>query len=122
MPGVNLERLREILQGYHISPEKVYVKPFQISISSYLWIFDSKEPQRQRKALGLTLPTQATIGTSVPFVQAIMTQATEPPSNTYSSTETSVTRTYTPEEAAAINRFGEEVHQRFPRLIETTNM
>ena len=50
------------------------------------------------------------------------TQATEPTSKTYSSTDTSVTRAYTPEEAAAINRFGEEVRQRFPRLIETTNM
>ncbi len=122
MPGVSLERMREILHGYHISPEKVYVKPFQIPISSYLWEFDSKEPQRQREALGLTLPTQATTGTNEPFVPPTTTQATEPPSKTYSSTDTSVTRAYTPEEAAAINRFGEEVRQRFPRLIETTDM
>ena len=121
MPGVRVERMREILQGYHISPEKVYVKPFQIPISSYLWEFDSQEQQRQREALGLTLPTQAITGTSEPFVPPTTTQATEPPGKTYSSTDTSVTRAYTPEEAAAISRFGEEVGQRFPRLIETTN-
>ena len=69
MPGVRVERMREILQGYHISPEKVYVKPFQIPISSYLWEFDSQEQQRQREALGLTVPqsAQATTRTSDPF-------------------------------------------------------
>ena len=90
MPGVSLQRMREILQGYHISPAKVYVKPFQIPISSYLWEIDDGEAQRQREALGLTQqrttatpPTttkkfEPTTRTSEPFVPPTTTRTTEP--------------------------------------------
>lgn len=90
MPGVSLQRMREILQGYHISPAKVYVKPFQIPISSYLWEIGDGEAQRQREALGLTQqrttatpPTttkkfEPTTRTSEPFVPPTTTWTTEP--------------------------------------------
>ena len=115
MPGASLQKMREILQGYQIAPEKVYVQPFQIPISSYLWEFDSNETERQRELLGLTLPqsAQATTRTSDPFAPATTTKTTEP---------TETTRAYTPEEAAAVDRFGEDVRRRFPDLINTTNL
>ena len=123
MPGVSLQRMREILQGYHISPAKVYVKPFQIPISSYLWEIDDGEAQRQREALGLTQqrttatpPTtkkfEPTTRTSEPFSPPTTTQATEP---------AGTTRTYTPEELRAIDVLGEEAVARFPDLKNTTN-
>ena len=123
MPGVSLERMREILQDYHIAPEKVYVKPFQIPISSYLWKIDSKETQRQREALGLTLPqsVQSTTRTSEPVVPPTTTKTTEPTTKTFSSSDPSVTRAYTPEEQRAIQVLGEEAVERFPDLKNTTN-
>ncbi len=122
MPGVSLERMREILQGYHIAPEKVYVKPFQIPISSYLWKFDSGEAQRQRDLLGLTLPqsVQSTTRTSEPFVPTT-TKTTEPTATTKPTEPTWTTRAYTPEEQRAIQVLGEEAVERFPDLKNTTN-
>ena len=123
MPGVSLERMREILQGYHIAPEKVYVKPFQIPISSYLWKFDSGEAQRQRDLLGLTLPqsAQPTTRTSEPFVLPTTTKTTEPTATTKPTEPTWTTRAYTPEEQRAIQVLGEEAVGRFPDLKNTTN-
>lgn len=102
MPGVSLERMREILQGYHLSPDQIYVKPFQIPISSYLWEIDKGEVRRQRDLLGLTL-----------------TQSAQPTTRTSEPTWT--TRAYTPEEQRAIQVLGEEAVERFPDLKNTTN-
>ena len=92
LPGVKLEQMKEILTGYGLAPNKVYVEIFQQPYSSYFWNYDNKEPQRQREALGVN--------------------ATTPPTTA---------RAQTPEEMAAVNRFGEEVRQRFPHLILSTD-
>jgi beta-lactamase regulating signal transducer with metallopeptidase domain len=80
-----------------------------------------QEPTTSQRTTS-TPPTTTAPPTTSKKPEPTTTQSTEPTSKTYSSTDKSVTRVYTPEEAAAINRFGEEVRQRFPRLIETTNM
>ena len=133
MPGVSLQRMREILQGYHISPAKVYVKPFQIPISSYLWEIDDGEAQRQREALGLTQqrttatpPTttkkiEPTTRTSEPFTPPTTTKPTEPTATTKPTEPIWTTRAYTPEEDRAIRVLGEEAVERFPDLKNTTN-
>lgn len=92
LPGVKLEQMKEILTGYGLAPNMVYVEIFQQPYSSYFWDYDNKEPQRQREALGVNAATPPTTA-----------------------------RAQTPEEMAAVNRFGEEVRRRFPHLILSTD-